>query len=1123
MGGAAAVDALQIAASGIALDLLTHKPKPRHWSPLMVMLSEGAVRGIDAATLDPDLQMLTDAARDFWPELYGRTAGRQLAANKATLPMSLEGWGMPDLAKAFASSDWRAIDLGAAFEAARAQMRGETFKPGPAEKAYTTRQSIENALEVAEALLMLRGFGGNGKGTIPFLLEEVRNTWMIYGGTGANAKTLEMLAIEGRAFVVATLEHFGRVRNAAITSKNPLAPDHERKTTEAATQRWERHVAKLQAALDLHSYVDYFGSPDAGAGAGGRSGGGGGGGGSGGGSDGPNKGRKKRPIDEGAGQGTPSQLTMSLDGRKGTLTLTPKDGKPRVYVTKRLRELAKLKERCCVKGMTAAALRLPERDYCDFNHEDGCPEHQWKSAGANLSLCRADLEERQAKRQKTHHDADDAATGGGGGGDDDEDGGDDHDGDDGDGDDADDGEEDARGDEGAGAGKSPPAKPGGDRGSARGSRGRSAGRGKGNKGRGGKGGGRGGNKGGRKTVAFHPSAADSTVAMGEVVDCGSRELERRLSALDPRFSSFTGVGPASAGAAAGEIAQVAPIPLAAAGDGDATRARPAYSDEQKGFSEGGGVVRIRKPALVQALTRLKTPIETITIDDSGGLTRDASNAAGWPAIAVAARPCESATPGFSFEGDVREVLHLHRWRRVIAFPDARQQAAGMGLGMAAVKAADGRLFAGMAKWLYLWCAAAAAICIVQPDVFVADFYDAPFVTTTPMAWGDGRQDLALLFWRGAPKPVPPHGEGSAVISTGERRAPSATLATQGVARGIAAQLKPDGGSASPIFRVEIERLAAAVYSAGLPVPAWYVQADIGPSEVTERAYLDERGLGDGRRLDGSTVPRLVRRDLGDLSWRDGIDGQLDTLLQRASIPAVSPRGRTLAEAYRALRRTDAERAHRRRVATSAAKRADNAAISYIPTDAPEANSVAVIPGRMEGGVVMLLLPGASHAATAVAGEALHEAHGATSEARKLITAKAATIVDKLIHKEDARGDAPRAHNALAIILQLGGVSLAIVVALAPPAAPIRQEAIAEGFSWQRAAAAAGSPRHTVACVAEQFIRRWVTATADFHVDGARTGVAAAQPRTLSPRRCTGSRCGGGISAARAWPRPRGRP
>ena len=112
-----------------------------------------------------------DAGRDLWPELYGRAAGLQLSLDKATLPENLEGWTMPELAKAFASSEWGTIDLGAAFEAARAQMRGETFTPPPAAKAYTNKQSIENALEVAEALLMLRGFSGSGKGTLPFILE----------------------------------------------------------------------------------------------------------------------------------------------------------------------------------------------------------------------------------------------------------------------------------------------------------------------------------------------------------------------------------------------------------------------------------------------------------------------------------------------------------------------------------------------------------------------------------------------------------------------------------------------------------------------------------------------------------------------------------------------------------------------------------------------------------------------------------------------------------------------------------------------------------------------------------------------------------------------------------------
>jgi len=127
-------------------------------------------------------------------------------------------------------------------------MRGETFTPPPAAKAYTNKQSIEDALEVAEAILMLRGFSGSGKGTLPFILEEVRQSWVLYGGQGAAEETLSKLASEGRSYVVATLEHFGRVRHAAIASKNPLSLAHERRTTDAATQSWARHIARLLGA-----------------------------------------------------------------------------------------------------------------------------------------------------------------------------------------------------------------------------------------------------------------------------------------------------------------------------------------------------------------------------------------------------------------------------------------------------------------------------------------------------------------------------------------------------------------------------------------------------------------------------------------------------------------------------------------------------------------------------------------------------------------------------------------------------------------------------------------------------------------------------------------------------------
>jgi hypothetical protein len=989
MGGPSAMlNALQIAASGVALNH-ANVPKARVWCPLMVLLSEGSSRGVDAAVLDPELQMLTDAARDQWPELYGRTTGLQLALDGQTLPTALVGWEMPELAKAFQSSDWRDIDLGAAFEAARAKMRNEPFMAGPAKDAYTNRASIENAIEVAEPLLMLRGFGGNGKGTLPYILDEVCTSWKLYGGKGAQPKTLAKLAEEGRAYVIATLEHFGRVRNSVIATKNPRAPDHARKTTPAAEQRWALHVAKLQGSLDLAGYADYFGGGGSGGGAGGRSEGddGSGGGGSRDSGGGAKK-QKKRAAAEDANADTRG-VQMALDLRRKTLTVTPKGRPPIVYLTTTMRERAKAKQRCCYKGMAASALGLPEQAFCDFNHEEGCAEHLWAATGANLSLCRRDRDdaaERPPKKQKLRHgrgsrdgddddageDGDDDHGGGGGGGD-------------GGGDDAGDDAGGADGDAGAGAGQ-PPSTAGtggsgraGSGGASNGSRG--GGRGKGS-GRGGKGGGRGCGKGGRKTIAFSDATAKAASTTNAANGSALASADATGATLDPST--------------------------------DAGR------DMLPGFAEKAGVVRIQKPIFVQALTRLATPIDTITIGDASGRVRDASNAAGWPAISVSEQRCTSTAAGFSFEGDVRDILSLGPWRRAIALPDAKQQAARMGLGMAAVKAADGRLFAGMARWLCLWCVAATAVCIVQPDVFIVDFYDAPVITTSPRAWGDDDDDLALLFWRGAPKPVPPtEGRVAASPTDGQRCVRNDAAASHdGLTRGVAAQLLPDDSSTDLTFGVEIERLAASFYAAGLPVPQWYNSAAAGPSEASESAYMLERGLGDGRRLDGRVVPRLVRRDLGDPTWCEGVDGRIAKTLRSASIPAVSPRGRAIADGYRALRRVDDERARR---AQARQGRAHDTGITVVRVDAPGTNAVAVIPGRIDSGVVMLLLPGPSQSMAEVAGRPLPEAHGATSEARKLITSAAAALGDALF-KANTHGDntqAASARSALAMIIALG--------------------------------------------------------------------------------------------------------
>ena len=73
-------------------------------------------------------------------------------------------------------------------------------------------------------------------------------------------------------------------------------------------------------------------------------------------------------------------------------------------------------------------------------------------------------------------------------------------------------------------------------------------------------------------------------------------------------------------------------------------------------------------------------------------------------------------------------------------------------------------------------------------------------------------------------------------------------------------MQPDGSAVQPSFVVERERLAAAMYSAGLAVPANYDAPRGRPDTDEERAYMRSRGQGDGRRVPRTTVPRMLRRD-----------------------------------------------------------------------------------------------------------------------------------------------------------------------------------------------------------------------------------------------------------------------
>ena len=222
-GDSMELDVLQLAASGRPpphVDVNgAHVVPQRVWCPLIVMMAEGDAHGINAELIDPDLRQVSMSGGYMWAELYGRAAGRQLSPDKVTLHENLNGAQLTTLAAQFSKEDWSKVDIPAAFRAIRAMIRGGT--PAASQgKAYATKASVEEAFEIAEVVMSLRGYTGAGEGTLPYALDEVRETWLLYGGPAAPKGVNDKLAEEGSAYITAILKYFGTEYWKAISGKN---------------------------------------------------------------------------------------------------------------------------------------------------------------------------------------------------------------------------------------------------------------------------------------------------------------------------------------------------------------------------------------------------------------------------------------------------------------------------------------------------------------------------------------------------------------------------------------------------------------------------------------------------------------------------------------------------------------------------------------------------------------------------------------------------------------------------------------------------------------------------------------------------------------------------------------
>ena len=383
-GGAAAdLDALQIAATGVAVNDDGTCDEAR-WVPLVQMMAEGGSRGLQADLVDTDLARLATIARLSLPELVGRAVALQLSVRGDVLPEKLVGFELREVIAATTGEDYSKLDLGASYRKARAGLReGEPTESTA--KPYATKSDCQDALKVAEAVLTLRGFPGRGKDTLPYILEQVIQTWELYGGEGCSVGTLSKLAKHGAEYIHATLKHFGVLRHAMLTGRDPEAARYDITSPLQARRAFEQHVQKLEGSMAVTGYIEYGG--DGGAAA-----------------ETPATARKKkekRKREQGGGAGAgPSAgkqgWAVAPDHDAKVVRVTQGSEARGTYAFDKLNDHALEGRRACLRGLVLAGLRAANTISEEVAEAIKCTKcsrsaavnsHAWKE-GSRLAACK---------------------------------------------------------------------------------------------------------------------------------------------------------------------------------------------------------------------------------------------------------------------------------------------------------------------------------------------------------------------------------------------------------------------------------------------------------------------------------------------------------------------------------------------------------------------------------------------------------------------------------------------------------------------------------------------------------------------------------------------------------------
>ena len=238
-----------------------------------------------------------------------------------------------------------------------------------------------------------------------------------------------------------------------------------------------------------------------------------------------------------------------------------------------------------------------------------------------------------------------------------------------------------------------------------------------------------------------------------------------------------------------------------------------------GIGGGGGELGPVQ-AFFAARGLIPPPIEPVILVacERSGRVRDAYLTRGELAMSCDLEATEADGP--HYQGDVRELLGLKRWRIVIAFPPCTDTAFS-GSAYFKEKRADGRQWRGLDFILLLLAADADAVLVEQPRSVFGEVFRPPDTALHPYHFGVGEVKQTWFWYAGAMPAIMPTAiadgryprSARVRASDPEERRRLRSIIPSGLAEAIAAQMRPCALQAPPRAPISLPEARANMWRA----------------------------------------------------------------------------------------------------------------------------------------------------------------------------------------------------------------------------------------------------------------------------------------------------------------------